>query len=104
MYSSLSERSIQQLGAGSCAAGSPLGPLRGQSSEALVTRKLINQPFTWLLGSEKSRCLPRPGMELGGGWGVGLQGVLGVSRTAEGEKDLITEDSQFEVRNIGARG
>lgn len=45
----------------------------------------------------------------GAGWvwgvGVGLQGVLGVSRrTAEGEKDLITEDSQFEVRNIGARG
>lgn len=62
----LSLRSIQQLRAGSCAAGSPLGPLRGQSSEALVTKKIINQPFTLLLGSEKSRCLPSPGKELGG--------------------------------------
>lgn len=30
--------------------------------------------------------------------------MLGVSRTGEEEKDLVIEDSQFEVRNIGARG
>lgn len=65
MYSFLSERSIQQLRADSCPAGSPLDPLRGQSSEALTTRKIINQPFMLLLGSEKGRWLPSPGKELG---------------------------------------